>query len=179
MQRVAQHGDRTAFSELAGHYAPRLKAWLMHRGEEGATAEDIVQDVFVSVWRKADQYNPRKASFSTWVFQITRNRWFDHKRKHSRLEATAPEDLSILADEPVEPAYSRMERSEAARAVRLAMSTLPPEQKQMLYLAFFEGLSHSAIAARTGVAIGTVKSRIRAPMKKLRGMLEEYREGQA
>jgi len=179
MHRVAQQADRAAFSELAGHYAPRLKAWLMHRGEESATAEDIVQDVFVSVWRKADQYNARKASFSTWVFQITRNRWLDHKRKHARLDVTAPEDLSILADEPVEPIYCPLERSEAARAVRLAMSTLPPEQKQMLYLAFFEGLSHSAIAARTGIAIGTVKSRIRAPMKKLRGMLEEYRENQA
>jgi RNA polymerase sigma-70 factor (ECF subfamily) len=107
---------------------------------------------------------------------MTRNRWIDHKRKHDRMHPVAPEDMATLADSAVESAHAGLEEAEAAEAVRDALATLPPEQKQMLHLAFFEGLSHSEIAARTGIAIGTVKSRIRAPLKKLRSTLEAHRK---
>ncbi|WP_321489897.1 sigma-70 family RNA polymerase sigma factor [uncultured Hyphomonas sp.] len=176
MSRVIGSADRDAFNTLAIHYAPRLKAWLMHRGEGDSTSEDIVQDVLTAVWQKAASYDSSKASFSTWVFRMTRNRWIDHKRKHDRLQPTAPQDMVELADEPEDSPHAGLEEAEAAQAVREALATLPPEQKQMLYLAFFEGLSHSAIAERTGIAIGTVKSRIRAPLKKLRTTLEAYRK---
>jgi RNA polymerase sigma-70 factor (ECF subfamily) len=176
MLRVVHSADREAFNSLAVHYAPRLKAWLMHRGEDGSTSEDIVQDVLTAVWQKADRFDSAKASFSTWVYRMTRNRWIDHKRKHDRLQPTAPEVMLDLADEPEDSPHAGLEEAEAAQAVREALATLPPEQKQMLYLAFFEGLSHSEIAARTGIAIGTVKSRIRAPLKKLRTTLEAYRK---
>jgi len=175
MVRVAS-ADRAAFNSLALHYAPRLKAWLMHRGESDATSEDIVQDVLVSVWQKADRFDARKASFSTWVYRLTRNRWIDYKRKHDRINPVAPDEMARLVDVPVESSHADLEEAESAIAVHEALSTLPPEQKQMLYLAFFEGLSHSEIAARTGIAIGTVKSRIRAPLKKLRGALEAHRK---
>ena len=176
MSRVVSSGDRAAFNTLALHYAPRLKAWLMHRGESDATSEDIVQDVLAAVWQKAGSFDRSKASFSTWVFRMTRNRWIDHKRKHDRLQPTEPGEMANLADGPTASPHTGLEEAEAARAVREALSTLPPEQKQMLYLAFFEGLSHSQIAERTGIAIGTVKSRIRAPLKKLRTTLEAYRK---
>ena len=176
MARIVRTGDRDAFNTLALHYAPRLKAWLLHRGESGATSEDIVQDVLVSVWQKAESFDAAKASFSTWVYRMTRNRWIDHKRKHDRVQPVAPDEMSRLVDGPVGSAHDELVESEAAMAVREALATLPPEQKQMLYLAFFEGLSHSEIAARTGIPIGTVKSRIRAPLKKLRGVLEEHRK---
>ena len=176
MNRIVSSADKDAFSALALHYGPRLKAWLMHRGESDATSEDVVQDVLTSVWQKAGSFDCTKASFSTWVYRMTRNRWIDHKRKHDRVHPVAPDVMSALIDEPVFPVHDSMEAAEAADALREAMATLPPEQKQMLYLAFFEGLSHSAIAARTGVAIGTVKSRIRAPLKKMRGMLEAHRK---
>ncbi|MEZ6011538.1 MAG: sigma-70 family RNA polymerase sigma factor [Hyphomonas sp.] len=174
MSRVTHSADREAFNQLAMHYAPRLKAWLMHRGEGDATAEDIVQDVMVSVWQKAASFDRSKATFSTWVYRLTRNRWIDHKRKHDRVQPVAPEDMALLADDIVASPHEEFEQSESAIAVREAMATLPPEQKQMLYLAFFEGLSHSAIAARTGIPIGTVKSRIRAPLAKLRGSLAAH-----
>lgn len=176
MDRIVKSADRDAFNALALHYAPRLKAWLAHRGENDATSEDIVQDVLVTVWQKASSYDASKATFSTWVYRLTRNRWIDHKRKHDRLQPVAPEVMANLADRPVASPHEDLEQAQSAIAVREALSGLPPEQKQMLYLAFFEGLSHSAIAARTGIAIGTVKSRIRAPLKKLRGVLEDYRK---
>jgi len=176
MSRVVTSADRDAFNALAVHYAPRLKAWLMHRGEGDSTSEDIVQDVLTAVWQKAESFDSAKASFSTWVYRMTRNRWIDHKRKHDRLQPTAPSDMINLVDEPDDSLHAGLEEAEAAQAVRDALATLPPEQKQMLYLAFFEGLSHSAIAERTGIAIGTVKSRIRAPLKKLRTTLEAHRK---
>ncbi|MAB11417.1 MAG: RNA polymerase subunit sigma [Hyphomonas sp.] len=176
MSRVVTSADRDAFNALAVHYAPRLKAWLMHRGEGDSTSEDIVQDVLTAVWQKAESFDSTKASFSTWVYRMTRNRWIDHKRKHDRLQPTAPSDMINLVDEPDDSLHAGLEEAEAAQAVRDALATLPPEQKQMLYLAFFEGLSHSAIAERTGIAIGTVKSRIRAPLKKLRTTLEAHRK---
>lgn len=177
--RIVSSADRAAFNTLALHYAPRLKAWLLNRGESDATSEDIVQDVLVSVWQKADRFDAGKASFSTWVYRLTRNRWIDHKRKHDRMQPVAPADMAHLADAPIESPHAGLEEAESAIAVHEALSTLPPEQKQMLYLAFFEGLSHSAIAARTGIAIGTVKSRIRAPLKKLRSVLEDHRKDES
>ena len=174
MRRVRDAGDRAAFAELARHYGPRLKSWLVKRGEGGPSAEDIVQDVLVAAWRKADMFDPAKASFSTWVFRLTRNRWIDQKRKLGRLKPTAPDVMAVLADEPVESAHAALERTAASEAVRAELALLPPEHQRMLHLAFFEGLSHSEIADRTGVPLGTVKSRIRAPLRRLRETLQDY-----
>lgn len=174
MARISSGGDRSAFEEIARHYAPRLNAWLVNRGEGRQTAEDIVQDVLVTVWRKARQFDPEKANFSAWLYRTTRNRWIDHQRKHGHVRPTDPDLMATLADAPQESAERHVEHVEAASALREAMALLPPEQKQMLQLAFFEGLSHSEIALRTGVALGTVKSRIRAPLKSLRAKLERF-----
>lgn len=175
MNRIVIHRDAPAFSELTRHYAPRLKAWLMHRGESGATAEDIVQDVMVKVWHKAELYDCSKASFSTWVYRLTRNRWIDHKRKHDRLQPTAPDIMASLADRPVSSAESDVELVERAEAIQMALATLPNEQKEMLHMSFFEGLTHREISKRTGIALGTVKSRIRVPLQRLRAQLQDFR----
>lgn len=174
MCQVRDSGDRSAFAELAGHYAPRLKAWLTKRGECGSTAEDIVQEVLVIAWHKAALFDPAKASFSTWAFRLTRNKWIDHKRKHGRMIPTAPETMSELAGHAAGHSHAELERAEAAAAVRQELALLPQEQQRMLYLAFFEGLSHSQIAERTGVALGTVKSRIRMPLKRLQHKLRDF-----
>lgn len=175
MVRIRDQRDRHALSEIAQHYAPRLKAWLVNRGEQGATAEDVVQDVMVTVWTKAHQFDPSKASFSTWAYRLTRNKWIDHKRKHDRMQPTEPQTMQLLDDRPVKGAESGYDQIEAARAVHEALANLPIKQKEMLQLAFFEGLSHSQIAKRTGLPLGTVKSQIRGPLKKLRSRLNEYR----
>lgn len=174
MRRVRDGHDRTAFADLARHYAPRLKSWLTNRGEDGSTAEDIVQEVLVVVWRKAALFDPGKASFSTWAFRLTRNKWIDHKRKHGRMIPTAPDVMTDLAGHADDHSHAELERAEAADAVRQELALLPPEQQRMLYLAFFEGLSHGQIAERTGVALGTVKSRIRTPLKRLQDKLRHF-----
>ena len=175
MQRIVKMSDRSALEDIASHYAPRLKAWLMYRGEQSSTAEDIAQDVIIQVWTKAGKFDPTKGTFSAWVFRMTRNCWIDHKRKHDRLQPTAPDIMSVMADAPVDAADVAVDQNEAAEAVQSELARLPLDQKQMLHLAFFEGLSHSQIAERTGLALGTVKSRIRAPLKKMQDRLENFR----
>ncbi|CAO1650742.1 RNA polymerase sigma factor [Parasphingorhabdus sp. NYA22] len=175
MQRVSGSRDREALEEIAIHYAPRLKAWLMYRGEQSSTAEDIVQDVLVSVWTKANQFNPIKGAFSSWIFRMVRNAWIDHKRKNDRMQPTAPDIVSTMADAPVAAADVSYDQSQSAQAVQAELAKLPIEQKQILHLAFFEGLSHSQIAERTGLALGTVKSRIRVPLKNMKSKLENFR----
>ena len=174
VERVSANRDRSALTILVDHYGPRLKAWLVTRGEEPQTAEDIVQDVFIQIWVKANSFDPEKASFSTWAYRITRNKWIDHRRKYDRILPTAPETMTDIVDEPQESADVAHSRNEAKRAVREELALLPPEQKQMLQLAFFEGLSHGDIAARTGVPLGTVKSRIRLSLKKMQSNLRDY-----
>lgn len=175
MHRISGSRDRVALEEIAAHYAPRLKAWLMYRGEQSSTAEDIVQDVLISVWTKANQFNPAKGAFSSWIFRMVRNTWIDHKRKYDRMQPTAPDIVSTMADAPVAAADAGFDQSQAAQAVHIELAKLPLDQKQMLHLAFFEGLSHSQIAERTGLALGTVKSRIRVPLKNMKSKLENFR----
>lgn len=174
MQRIAGSSDRAALEEIATHYAPRLKAWLMYRGEQPPTAEDIVQDVIILVWTKAHQYDLAKGSFSSWVFRMVRNTWIDHKRKHDRLQPTDPDVVSSMADAPVDAADAELDQIKTAQAVQAELAKLPLDQKQMLHLAFFEGLSHSQIAERSGLALGTVKSRIRVPLKRMKSRLENF-----
>lgn len=175
MERVASAMDRGAFHDIASHYAPRLKSWLVYRGTQSSTAEDIVQEVMISVWSKAKQFDPLKGAFSAWVYRMTRNHWIDYKRKHDRLQPTDPDRISDMADIPIAGADAAFNQSETAQAVQAELAKLPLDQKQMLHLAFFEGLTHSQIAERTGLALGTVKGRIRAPLKKLKNRLENFR----
>lgn len=174
MDRMVSGLDRAAFQDIASHYAPRLKSWLVYRGVQTSTAEDLVQDVLISVWSKAQQFDPTKGAFSSWVFRMTRNHWIDYKRKHDRLQPTEPDLIATMADAPVAGADVTMDQSESAQAVQAELAKLPLDQKQMLHLAFFEGLSHSQIADRTGLALGTVKGRIRAPLKKLKNRLQNF-----
>ncbi len=175
MQRVCEHQDRSALDSLARHYGPRLKSWLMKHGEDSHTSEDIVQDVIITVWTRAAQFDPSRGSFSTWVYRMVRNRWIDHKRKHDRMQPTSPDIISVMADTPVDASDVQFEKTEISRAVQQEMALLSNDHKQILHLAFFEGLSHSQIAERTGLALGTVKSRIRAPLQKMRAGLENFR----
>lgn len=176
VRRIADGRDRAALDILARHYGPRLKSWLMQRGEQDHTAEDVVQDVMVAVWMKATQFDPDRGGFSTWVYRLTRNRWIDLKRKASRAQPTEFGVIARLADRAAPGADAQYDRLEATRAVHQELALLPPEQKHILHLAFFEGLSHSQIAQRTGLPLGTVKSRIRAPLKKMQEALKEFSE---
>lgn len=166
---VAQTRDRDAFARLFMHFAPRLKAWLIKGGAADAAAEEFAQEAMLTVWRKAELFDSRMAHASTWIFTIARNRRLDALRKDARV---APVELAPPPIDPDRPDDLLEERQDAVR-VREAMATLTPEQAQVLHLSFFLDQPHSAIAERLSLPLGTVKSRIRKAMLKLRDTLEQ------
>ncbi len=169
VEAIAARKDRDAFAELFAYFAPRVKGYVMRLGAPEAAAEEIAQDVMVSVWRKAALFDRRQASVSTWIFRIARNRRIDVLRRTKRPELD-PHDPALQPEEEIAPdaALSAAEREERVRA---ALAELPPEQIELLRAAFYDGLSHREIAERSGVPLGTVKSRIRLAFAKLRARL--------
>lgn len=169
---VAQRRDREAFAELFDFYAPRIEAWLMRAGVERTMAEEISQDTMTSLWRKATLYDATKATPATWLYRIARNRRIDLARRN-RVSIIEPGDAAFdVVDENAVSADLSVDARDREEALRTALATLPPEQLQLVQLAFFDSLSHSAIAERTGLPLGTVKSRIRLAFGRLRRTLE-------
>lgn len=173
IEAVAATRDRDAFARLFEHFAPRLKAYLMRAGAPPGAAEDFAQDAMLTVWRKADLFDPRRASAATWIFTIARNRRLDALRRESR-PLPLPE-MSLAPEEPEQPDAQLSGAEEAAR-LNAAMTDLSPEQLEVLRLAFFQGDAHSEIARKLNLPLGTVKSRIRKAMMKLRIALQPLRE---
>lgn len=172
MERVALHQDRQAFGELFSYYGPRVKAYLLRLGADDALAEELAQEVMVTVWRKAALFDRTQASVSTWLFRIARNRRIDAIRRTKRPELD-PNDPLLLPSAPP-AADDTLSAMDVERRVRAAMVDLPDEQKDLLKAAFYDGLSHREIAERSGTPLGTVKSRLRLAFQKLRGRLEEF-----
>lgn len=174
MRRVAQAHDRTAFAALFSHFAPRIKAYLMRSGSDPVSAEEFAQEAMMTVWRKADSFDPSQASVATWIFTIARNKRIDAFRRTNRPELD-PEDPMLR---PVAETQQddRIAADQASEAIQKAMDTLPEEQVHMLKMAFFEDKAHSEIADETGLPLGTVKSRLRLAMGKLRGLLGELEQ---
>jgi RNA polymerase sigma-70 factor (ECF subfamily) len=168
---VAEKQDRTAFGELFSYYAPRVKSYLMRLGADGAAAEEITQDVMVTVWRKATLFDRGQASVSTWIFRIARNRRIDVFRRTKRPDLD-PEEAMILPA-AIEAPGDRIEAMQTEARVREAMRDLPEEQLLLLRLAFYEGLSHREIAEKLDVPLGTVKSRIRLAFAKMKSRLDD------
>lgn len=168
---VAERQDRAAYSELFAYYAPRVKSYLMRLGADSALAEEITQDVMVTVWRKAALFDRSQASVSTWIFRVARNRRIDVFRRAKRPELD-PEETMLLPS-GVEAPDARIESMETEARVRAAMKDLPEEQVNLLRLAFYEGLSHSEIAGKLDLPLGTVKSRIRLAFAKMKARLED------
>ncbi len=167
---VAERRDREAFTRLFDYYAPRLEAYLVRLGSDPASAEEIAQDALAMLWRKAALFDPDKSSLATWLYRIARNRRIDMLRR-DRASIIEPEDpiFDAVDDTDVEGQVDIHQREEA---VRVAMEGLPQEQLVLVRLAFFDGLSHSQISERTGLPLGTVKSRIRLAFTRLRRTLE-------
>ena len=173
MRRISESGDRRAFGTLFEFFGPRLKTYLMRMGASDAQAEEIVQDVMLTVWRKAKQFDPGKAAASTWIFTIARNRFIDTKRRERVMVDfdTCPEAEQVSE----ETAEDEITQSELAADVAVAMAELPQAQAEVIQMAFIDGKSHSEIAEELGVPLGTVKSRIRLAFARLREVLESHR----
>lgn len=166
VQAVAQ-GDRAAFARLFEHYAPRIKTFLMRRGAAAAEAEELAQEAMLAVWRKAGQFDPARATASAWIFAIARNLRIDQHRRNRG----APEPDAALDPEPPPLADTVLGTVQIATRVQAAIEGLPPEQGEALRLAFFNECSHSELGARLGIPLGTVKSRLRLAMGRLRTAL--------
>ena len=171
MEAVAQRQDRAAFAELFAFFAPRVKAYVLRLGAGSALAEEVAQEVMITVWRKARLFDRRLASVSTWIFRVARNRRIDAARRLKTAELDPAEPM-LLPDAPIAPDEA-LDAAQRETLVRAAMVDLPPEQLELLRQAFYEGLSHREIAERTGVPLGTVKSRIRLAFQRMRVRLEE------
>lgn len=162
--RCIQEADSNAFAELYAFFAPRVKAFLMKSGASPDVAEEVAQDVMATVWRKAKLFDPTKASVSTWIFTIARNRRIDLIRKERRPE---PEDL-FWGPEAEPDQEDTMALQQETAQLGEAMAKLPEKQRFLIEKAYFGDLSHSEIADETGLPLGTIKSRIRLALERLR-----------
>jgi len=166
---IATRRDRAAFAALFGRYGPRLKSWFLRNGCSADQAEDLVQDTMLSVWRKAESFNPAQAAVSTWVFAIARNRRIDAWRRSPRRELDE-DDPSLAPPEPVSP-DAVLDMAERDSRLRAALVGLPAEQMAVIRLSFFEDRPHAEIEQALGIPLGTVKSRLRLAMRRLRAHL--------
>lgn len=161
--------DRQAFAALFDFYAPRVKAYLLRLNAPDSLAEELTQEVMLTVWRKAGQFDRSQASASTWIFRIARNRRIDAARRAAKPDLDG-EDPALQPPEQEAPDDAAHASAREAH-VREALADLPDEQVALLRMAFFDGLSHRDIADRVGVPLGTVKSRLRLAFDKLRKRL--------
>lgn len=171
VEAVAVDRDRQAFASLFRYFAPRLKGFGLKRGVDGTTAEELVQETMLTVWRKAASFDPSRATVSTWIFTIVRNKRIDMFRREGYPEADLDEASDIATDEPA--ADQALMTVQAGTALRVALKTLPKEQLEVLQKAYFEEKSHRAIADEMSLPLGTVKSRIRLALARLRVALPE------
>ncbi|MBL8833668.1 MAG: sigma-70 family RNA polymerase sigma factor [Rhodospirillales bacterium] len=170
---VARFQDRAAFARLFGHFAPRVKAYLLRLGADKGQAEDLAQEVMLAVWRKAPAYDAKLASPATWIFAIARNRRIDSLRRDRRAQIDA-QDPGLLPEPEALPDRT-LDAGRWERRLAAALDELPAEQAQMLRLAYYEDRSHGDIAQSLRLPLGTVKSRLRLAVARLRTMFENDR----
>ena len=171
VEAIALHQDRQAFIGLFEHFAPRVKGYLISGGATSEQVDEIVQEVMLIVWRRAGSYRPERAAVSTWVFTIARNRRIDRIRRSRRAEL-APEDTLLHPTSEPAPDDATADRQRAIR-LREALQTLPDEQAEIVRRAWLEGTPQAKVAQQLSLPVGTVKSRLRLAMSRLRAVLEE------
>lgn len=175
VQKVACDRDKAAFNRLFQHFGPKLKSYaLMLRSSHTSPemAEELVQEVMLKIWLKAHWFNPEKASASTWIFTVARNCRIDFIRKANRTNTLLnAEDLWPLGEDDDEP-YTSLQQRRIEKTIHGALTELPEEQAQILKHVYLEGQSHSEVSAATGIPLGTVKSRVRLAMKKLKILVD-------
>lgn len=170
MERVAQHRDREAFQCLFLHFGPKIKALMIKSGSDSATAEDLVQDVMLTLWRKAELYAPDRGTVGAWIFTIARNVRIDRLRRQS---SRAYEDVADLdLESPEAGGEEETENRQRDTLVGQALAELPPDQRRVVEMSFVQDMPQAEIATALGLPLGTVKSRMRLAYAKLRDRLE-------
>jgi RNA polymerase sigma-70 factor, ECF subfamily len=171
--RIAQ-GDQMAFATLYNRYAQILYSFSMKSLSLKEESEEVILDVFGQVWRIAGRYDSKKARVDSWLFMLTRSRIMDHLRKRQR-SSLSKEMFVALSEiqygessvDPIEDIFI----AERRESVLSALKALPPEQRLVIELAYYQGLSQSEIAQQTGLALGTIKTRVRLGLNKLKTIL--------
>ena len=165
--------DRDALATLYERFGRRVFSLAVRILSDSVSAEEVTQDVFMSVWRRGATYVSKKGKFTTWLFSIAHNRTIDELRKRRRDLSRTNDDIDDhlnLKSGDVSPADATVAQSEYAK-IRAAMEDLPEEQKNVVELSYFKGLTQTEIAEKTGQPLGTVKTRMRLALKKLRKAL--------
>ncbi len=168
---VAERQDRSAFAELFEYFAPRIKGYMRRLGADDVRADDLAQEVMLTVWRRAALYDQSQAAVTTWIFTIARNKRIDGLRRERRPEID-PEDPALVGD-PEPAADQLVSRNQINTRIRTAVSELPEEQAVILRKNFFEDKPHTEIAAELDLPLGTVKSRARLALTKLRQTIKD------
>ena len=168
LRRIQENQDQQAFAELFSYFAPRVKAFLIKSGANPGLAEECTQEVMATLWHKAHLFDPSRAGVSTWIFTIARNKKIDALRKQRRPE---PEDLTWGPEAELEAA-DVLALQQEIKNLSKAIAGLPEQQRDLIKRAYYGDLSHSEIATETGLPLGTIKSRIRLALVKLRQTLK-------
>lgn len=165
LMSLGETKDKSLFVQLFKHFAPKIKAYIIRLGLVESTAEELMQETMASVWRKAHMYQKSKAAASTWIFTLARNQSIDWMRKQKYPEYSLDE-WHEEADESQDTCADVV----LSARMQASIDKLPELQAQAIYMSFYEGRSHSEIADRLGIPLGSVKSRIRLASEKLRVM---------
>ncbi|HEX4965300.1 MAG TPA: RNA polymerase sigma factor [Thermoanaerobaculia bacterium] len=162
LSRIAE-GDLEAFHSFYGRYAGRVLAYVRQLGRNREGAEDVVQEVFVAVWRRAASFRADRGDPAGWLYTITRNKLVDLWRRQGE---------GVDLGEMSEPADPAQERGELRLAMHQALARVAPEQRRAIEMAYFGGLTYEETARRLDLPVGTLKSRIRSGLRSLRTVLE-------
>lgn len=171
VEAVARGRDVAAFEALFRHFGPRVKTYMMRQVKNPQMAEELMQETMIAVWNKAGLFDPARGAVSAWIFTIARNIFISAWRKQNRPEFD-PDDPAFVPG-GAEPADRELENRQEAEKLHAALRGLPPEQRELLQRSFFADVPHSALAREYGLPLGTVKSRIRMAVARLRKSLEE------
>ena len=169
IEAIAVRRDRAAFADLFAYFGPRVKAWMLRGGANPTAAEELAQETMLAVWQKARLFDPARAGASTWIFTIARNLRIDALRRERHPSDLMPDP----AEEPEAPMQADrvVAMSQQETRIRSALSLLPPEQADVIRKAFFEDKVHAEIEKELGIPLGTVKSRLRLAITRLRTVL--------
>jgi RNA polymerase sigma-70 factor (ECF subfamily) len=171
---IAQRQDRAAFAALFEYFGPRIKAFMQRSGASEASAEELAQETMLTVWRKAALFDPASAGAAGWIFTIARNLRIDYHRREQRggmIEASEVENEFQIDESPLPDLLLASAQDE--NRIRSALSKLSEDQMRVVELSFFEEKAHAEIAQILGIPLGTVKSRLRLAMTRLRNLLSE------
>jgi RNA polymerase sigma-70 factor (ECF subfamily) len=172
---IATRRDSEAFAELFAYFAPRIKTFMLRSGASAQVAEEVAQEALLTVWRKADLYDPASSGAATWIFAIARNLRIDvHRRERGWRRSHDEEDVEaeFRVDEGQLPDQQAALAQSQVR-VRRALERLSDEQARVVELSFFDEKAHAEIARDLGLPLGTVKSRLRLAMARLRELLRD------